>query len=65
VSARSSRRATAAASRSPVREAYDTAIATIAAELDGHELPHQVILCTYGPVATTIATEALADATTG
>ena len=43
----------------PLREAADTAIATIAAELDAHELPRKVILCTYDALATLITTEAL------
>jgi O-acetyl-ADP-ribose deacetylase (regulator of RNase III) len=42
----------------PLREAADTAIATIAAELAAHELPRQVILCTYDALATMIMTEA-------
>src|ERR1051326_4734068 len=42
----------------PLREAADTAIATIAAELDAHELPRKVILCTFDAHATMIATEA-------
>jgi len=45
--------------RYPLREAADTAIATIAAELDAHELPRKVILCTYDALATAITTEAL------
>ena len=43
----------------PVREAYDTAIATIAAELATDPSPRQVILCTYDPLATFIATAAM------
>ncbi len=43
----------------PQREAADTAIATIAAELAAHDLPRKVILCTYDALATMIATEAL------
>jgi O-acetyl-ADP-ribose deacetylase (regulator of RNase III) len=76
VSASSSRRATAADSSSrarkrpfstgifgyPQREAADTAIATIAAELERHALPERVILCTYDLLATTIVTEAFAAA---
>lgn len=46
----------------PVREAYDTAIATIAEDLDAHPAPAQVILCTYDALATFIATAAMADA---
>ena len=42
----------------PLREAADTAIATIAAELDAHDLPRKVILCTYDAHATMITTEA-------
>lgn len=45
--------------RYPQREAADTAIETIAAELAAHALPHKVILCTYDALATTIVTEAL------
>jgi O-acetyl-ADP-ribose deacetylase (regulator of RNase III) len=47
----------------PQREAADTAIATIAAELEKHPLPARVILCTYDSLATMIVTEALAAAT--
>jgi O-acetyl-ADP-ribose deacetylase (regulator of RNase III) len=47
----------------PVREAYDTAIASIAEHLRSNELPARVILCTFDTVATFIATEALAAAT--
>ena len=43
----------------PQREAADTAIATIAEELAAHDLPKQVILCTFDALATMIATEAL------
>ena len=46
----------------PQREAADTAIATIAAELAAHDAPSKVILCTYDALATMIATEALAAA---
>ena len=42
----------------PQREAADTAIATIAAELAAHALPRKVILCTYDFLATVITTEA-------
>ena len=42
----------------PLREAADTAIATIAAELEAHDLPRKVILCTFDALATTIITEA-------
>lgn len=45
----------------PQREAAATALATIIAELEHHELPRKVILCTYDSVATTIMTEALKD----
>ena len=44
----------------PLREAADTAVATIAAELAAHDLPRKVILCTYDALATMITTEALA-----
>jgi O-acetyl-ADP-ribose deacetylase (regulator of RNase III) len=43
----------------PLREAADTAIATIAAELEAHDRPDRVILCTYDALATMITTEAL------
>jgi O-acetyl-ADP-ribose deacetylase (regulator of RNase III) len=43
----------------PQREAADIAIATIAGELAAHALPRKVILCTYDPLATMIAIEAL------
>lgn len=42
----------------PLREAADTAIATVLAELEPHLLPERVILCTYDALATTIMTEA-------
>jgi O-acetyl-ADP-ribose deacetylase (regulator of RNase III) len=42
----------------PMRQAADVAIATIAAELDAHELPRKVILCTFDALATMITTEA-------
>ena len=42
----------------PLREAADTAIATIAAELAAHDRPAKVILCTYDALATRITTEA-------
>ena len=42
----------------PLREAADTAIATIAAELAAHDRPARVILCTYDALATMITTEA-------
>ena len=45
----------------PLREALDTAIATITEELAGHASPAHVILCTYDALATMIATEALGD----
>jgi len=44
----------------PLREAADTAIATIAAELAAHDRPEKVILCTYDALATMITTEAFA-----
>jgi O-acetyl-ADP-ribose deacetylase (regulator of RNase III) len=43
----------------PQREAADTALATVLAELEQHELPRKVILCTYDALATRITTEAL------
>jgi len=43
----------------PLREAADTAIATIASELTAHASPRRVILCTYDALATMITTEAL------
>ena len=42
----------------PLRDAADTAIATIVEELAGAELPERVILCTYDALATTLTTEA-------
>jgi O-acetyl-ADP-ribose deacetylase (regulator of RNase III) len=42
----------------PLREAADTAIATIAAELEAHDRPARVLLCTYDALATMITTEA-------
>ena len=42
----------------PAREAADTAIATILAELSAHPLPERVVLCTYDALATLITTEA-------
>jgi O-acetyl-ADP-ribose deacetylase (regulator of RNase III) len=42
----------------PLREAAETAIATIADELAAHELPRKVILCTYDALATQVTTEA-------
>jgi len=42
----------------PLREAADTAIATVLAELEPHALPERVILCTYDTLATMIVTEA-------
>lgn len=42
----------------PLREAADTAIATLLAELAPHALPERVILCTYDVLATMIMTEA-------
>ena len=44
----------------PLREAADTAIATIAEGLAAHDLPRLVTLCTYDALATMITTEALA-----
>jgi O-acetyl-ADP-ribose deacetylase (regulator of RNase III) len=45
--------------RFPMREAAEIAVATIAAELANHDLPHLVTLCTYDAEATKITTEAL------
>jgi O-acetyl-ADP-ribose deacetylase (regulator of RNase III) len=42
----------------PLREAADIAIAAIAAELEAHDRPDRVILCTYDALATMITTEA-------
>ena len=42
----------------PMREAADVAIATVAAELEAHDLPRKVILCTYDALATMVTTEA-------
>ena len=42
----------------PLREAADTAIATVLAELEPHALPERVMLCTYDTLATLIMTEA-------
>ncbi|HEX2692379.1 MAG TPA: O-acetyl-ADP-ribose deacetylase [Kofleriaceae bacterium] len=42
----------------PLREAADTAITTVLAELEQHALPERVILCTYNALATMIVTEA-------
>lgn len=44
----------------PLREAADTAVATVLAELEPHALPERVILCTYDALATLIMTEAFA-----
>ncbi len=49
----------------PLREAADTAIATIADELAKAPLPERVILCTVDTLATLIATEALDAAFSG
>jgi O-acetyl-ADP-ribose deacetylase len=46
----------------PLREAADTAIATIAEHLARNDLPARVILCTYDSLATFIVTEAFAAA---
>lgn len=43
----------------PLREAAEVAVATIASELEGHELPRAVILCTYDALATSVTTAAL------
>jgi len=45
-------------SAQPVRDAAETAIATVLAELAAHALPERVILCTYDAQATAIMTEA-------
>jgi len=42
----------------PLREAADTAISSVIAELEHHALPERVILCTYDTLATMIVTEA-------
>jgi O-acetyl-ADP-ribose deacetylase (regulator of RNase III) len=42
----------------PLREAADTALATVAEELESHALPERVILCTFDALATAITTEA-------
>jgi len=42
----------------PLREAADTALATIAAWLDVHDTPAKVILCTFDELATLVMTEA-------
>jgi O-acetyl-ADP-ribose deacetylase (regulator of RNase III) len=47
----------------PPREAADVAVATVAEELDAHDLPRKVILCGYDAEATAILTEALAART--
>lgn len=47
--------------RYPLREAADTAIATIAEELATHALPSRVILCTFDSLATKIMNDALND----
>lgn len=43
--------------RYPLREAADVAVATVAAELEQHELPRREILCTYSAPETMITTE--------
>ncbi len=43
----------------PPREAADTAITTIAAELERHALPERVVLCGYNEDATAILNDAL------
>jgi O-acetyl-ADP-ribose deacetylase (regulator of RNase III) len=43
----------------PQREAADTAIETVAAELAAHDKPEKVVLCTFDTLATRIVTEAL------
>lgn len=43
----------------PVREASEVAVGTILDELSRHELPAQVILCTFDLIATTIMNEVL------
>jgi O-acetyl-ADP-ribose deacetylase (regulator of RNase III) len=45
--------------RYPARAAADVAIETIVAFLTSHDLPQQVILCTFDAIATQIAHEAL------
>jgi O-acetyl-ADP-ribose deacetylase (regulator of RNase III) len=44
----------------PLDEAADIAVTTIAAELAAHELPREVILCTFSEEATRAVTERLA-----
>jgi O-acetyl-ADP-ribose deacetylase (regulator of RNase III) len=51
--------------RYPVRDAADVAIATIIAELTAHELPGQVVLCTFDDRTTENTLEALASAAGG
>ena len=43
----------------PLREASEVAVGTIIDELSRHELPAQVILCTFDLIATTIMNEVL------
>jgi O-acetyl-ADP-ribose deacetylase (regulator of RNase III) len=43
----------------PVARAARLAIEVIADELDRHELPHHVTLCTFDLIATTVTTEAV------
>ena len=45
----------------PLREAADTALATVHAELEMHALPMRVIMCTYDALATQIMTAALTE----
>lgn len=49
----------------PVRDAADVAIATIIGELTAHELPRQVVLCTFDEQTTEVTLEALASAAGG
>ena len=49
----------------PLREAADTAVATIVEALAAYELPKKVVLCTYDALATMIATEAFEAAKAG
>lgn len=42
----------------PLREAADTALATVHEQLVGHALPERVIMCTYDSLSTMIMTEA-------
>ena len=45
----------------PLREAADTALATVYAELEQHALPVRVIMCTHDSLATMIMMEAMKE----